>query len=286
MTYSELKLLWRSKLETIYDQDECDNLFYLSCYHVKQWGRSRVLFEKDNVLTEEDEQSFNEILKPLLTQKPIQYIFGETEFYQLKFKVDEDVLIPRPETEELVDWIVQDFMGKRNVKFLDIGTGSGCIAISLAKNMIHPQAYAMDISNQALTVAQINANELNVELHLLKADILEMTDMVVDEHFNLIVSNPPYILKDEAVNMQQNVVGFEPHTALFVTNNDPLQFYKAIADFTLLNLQKDGSLYLETHEEYNEKVKQMLNEKGFYNITSKKDLQNKPRFLKASLQQI
>jgi release factor glutamine methyltransferase len=284
MTYSELKLHWRGKLETIYDQDECDNLFYLTCYYIKQWGRSRVLFEKDNVLTEADEKAYSEVLKPLLTQKPIQYIFGETEFYQLKFKVDEDVLIPRPETEELVDWIVQDFMGKRNVKFLDIGTGSGCIAISLAKNMIHPQAYAMDISSQALTVAEINASELNVELHLLKADILEMSDVVVDENFNLIVSNPPYILKEEAVNMRQNVAGFEPHIALFVTNNDPLQFYKAIADFTLLNLQKDGVLYLETHEEYNEQVKQMLQEKGFSNVVSKKDLQNKPRFVKATLQ--
>jgi release factor glutamine methyltransferase len=175
-------------------------------------------------------------------------------------------------------------MGKRNVKFLDIGTGSGCIAISLAKNMIHPQAYAMDISSQALTVAQINASELNVELHLLKADILEMSDVVVDENFNLIVSNPPYILKEEAVNMRQNVAGFEPHIALFVTNNDPLQFYKAIADFTLLNLQKDGALYLETHEEYNEQVKQMLQEKGFSNVVSKKDLQNKLRFVKATLQ--
>lgn len=283
MTYSELKLLWRSKLETIYDQDECDNLFYLSCYHIKEWGRSRVLFEKDNILTLDDEKAFNEILKPLLTQKPIQYIFGETEFYQLKFKVDEDVLIPRPETEELVDWIVQDFMGKRNIKFLDIGTGSGCIAISLAKNMIHPQAYAMDISNQALTVAQVNANELNVELQLLKADILEMNDVVVDEHFNLIVSNPPYILKNELTSMRQNVVGFEPHTALFVTNNDPLQFYIAIADFALLNLQKEGNIYVETHEKYNEQVKIMLQEKGFSNVTSKKDLQNKPRFVKATL---
>jgi release factor glutamine methyltransferase len=283
MTYSELKLLWRAKLESIYDQDECDNLFYLTCYHLKQWGRSRVLFEKDNVLSVDDEKSFNEILKPLLTQKPIQYIIGETEFYQLKFKVDEDVLIPRPETEELVDWIVQDFMGKRNIKFLDIGTGSGCIAISLAKNMIHPQAYAMDISNQALTVAQINANELNVNLHLLKADILEMTEVVVDEHFNLIVSNPPYILKEEAVNMRQNVIGFEPHEALFVTNNDPLQFYNAIADFALLNLEKDGRLYFETHENYNEQVKLMLQGKGFSDVSIKKDLQNKPRFVKASL---
>jgi release factor glutamine methyltransferase len=283
MTYSELKLLWRNKLETIYDQDECDNLFYLTCYHIKQWGRSRVLFEKDNILTEEDEKAFNEILKPLLTQKPIQYIFGETEFYQLKFKVDEDVLIPRPETEELVDWIVQDYMGKRNIKFVDIGTGSGCIAISLAKNMIHPQAFAMDISNQALTVAEINAHELNVELHLLKADILEMTDVVVDENFNLIVSNPPYILREEAINMRQNVINFEPHTALFVTNNDPLQFYKAIADFALLNLQKEGNLYFETHENHNEQVKSMLAEKGFANIASKKDLQNKPRFVRATL---
>jgi len=283
MTYSELKLLWRSKLEAIYDQDECDNLFYLTCYHIKQWGRSRVLFEKDNELSEDDEKEFGEILKPLLTQKPIQYIFGETEFYQLKFKVDEDVLIPRPETEELVDWIVQDYMGKRNIKFLDIGTGSGCIAISLAKNMIHAQAYAMDISSQALTVAEINAQELNVELHLLKADILEMSDVVVDENFNLIVSNPPYILKEEAVNMRHNVVAFEPHTALFTTNNNPLQFYIAIADFALLNLQKEGNLYFETHEEYNEQVKQMLQEKGFTNVMTKKDLQNKSRFVRASL---
>jgi release factor glutamine methyltransferase len=283
MTYSELKLLWRSKLEAIYDQDECDNLFYLTCYHIKQWGRSRVLFEKDNELSEDDEKEFGEILKSLLTQKPIQYIFGETEFYQLKFKVDEDVLIPRPETEELVDWIVQDYMGKRNIKFLDIGTGSGCIAISLAKNMIHAQAYAMDISSQALTVAEINAQELNVELHLLKADILEMSDVVVDENFNLIVSNPPYILKEEAVNMRHNVVAFEPHTALFTTNNNPLQFYIAIADFALLNLQKEGNLYFETHEEYNEQVKQMLQEKGFTNVMTKKDLQNKSRFVRASL---
>lgn len=283
MTYSELKLLWRSKLELIYDQDECDNLFYLACYHIKQWGRSRVLFEKDNELNMEEENAFNGILKPLLTNKPIQYIFGETEFYQLKFKVDEDVLIPRPETEELVDWIVKDHMGKRNLKFLDIGTGSGCIAISLAKNMIQAGAFALDISNQALTVAEINARELNVDLQLLKADILEMTDAVVDEFFNIIVSNPPYILKAEEVQMKQNVIGFEPHIALFVTNNDPLQFYKAIADFALLNLQKDGSLYFETHEDYNDKVKLMLQEKGFINVVSKRDLQNKYRFIKANL---
>lgn len=283
MTYSELKLLWRNKLEPIYDQDECDNLFYLTCYYIKQWGRSRVLFEKDNVLTEEDEIAFAEILKPLLTNKPIQYIFGETEFYQLKFKVDEDVLIPRPETEELVDWIVKDNMGKRNIKFLDIGTGSGCIAISLAKNMIHPEAFAMDISSQALTVAQVNAQELNVDLNLLKADILEMTDVVVDEHFDLIVSNPPYILKEEAVNMRQNVIGYEPHTALFCTNNDPLQFYKAIADFALLNLKKGGNLYFETHEDYHHQVVEMLKNKGFSNVTTKKDLQNKPRFIRANL---
>jgi release factor glutamine methyltransferase len=283
MTYSELKLLWRSKLEKIYDQDECDNLFYLSCYQVKEWGRSRVLFEKDNQLTQEDEKAFAEVLKHLLNHKPIQYIFGETEFYQLKYKVDEDVLIPRPETEELVDWIVQDFMGKRNIKFLDIGTGSGCIAISLAKNMIHAQAYAMDISNQALTVAQINAQELNVDLHLLKADILEMTEVVVDERFDLIVSNPPYILKSEAAQMKQNVLAFEPHQALFVGNDDPLQFYKAIADFSLLNLQKEGNLYFETHEDYHDEVKQLLHDKGFSSITTKKDLQNKPRFVKAVL---
>jgi release factor glutamine methyltransferase len=283
MTYSELKLLWRSKLETLYNQDECDQLFYLTCYHIKQWGRSRVLFEKDNQLSADDETAFAAILKPLLTHKPIQYIFGETEFYQLKFKVDEDVLIPRPETEELVDWIVKDFMGKRNIKLLDIGTGSGCIAISLAKNLIHPEVFAMDISGRALTVAKINAEELHAEVNMLHADILDMQDAVADEQFNVIVSNPPYITKEEANSLNQNVIGFEPHTALFVTNNDPLQFYTAIANFALHNLQQGGSLYLETHENFHGQVLDLLKEKGFVDITSKKDLQNKPRFVRAHL---
>ena len=283
MTYSELKLFWRNKLESLYDQDECDQLFYLSCYHIKQWGRSRVLFEKDNTLTPEDEAAFSAIFKPLLTYKPIQYIIGEAEFYQLKFKVDEDVLIPRPETEELVDWIVKDFMGKRNIKVLDIGTGSGCIAISLAKNLIHPEVFAIDVSSRALTVAKINAQELHAEVQMLQADILEMHDAVLDEQFNIIVSNPPYITKEEAPSLRHNVLGFEPHSALFVTNNDPLQFYKAIAEFALHNLQQGGTLYFETHEDYHQQVMELLKEKGFVDITSKKDLQNKPRFVRAHL---
>lgn len=284
MTYAELKLLWRNKLSAVYDEDECDNLFYLTCYFLKEWGRSRVLFEKDTVLNQDDKKRFNEILKSLVTNKPIQYIFGETEFYGLKFKIDDDVLIPRPETEELVDWVVKDYMGKRNIKFLDIGTGSGCIAVSLAKNMIHPEAYAMDIMPQALTVAEINARELNVNLNLLKADIFELADVVVDEQFDLIISNPPYILESESATMHPNVLFFEPHSALFVTNNDPLQFYKSIADFALLNLKNGGWLYFETHEIYNEKVKQLLESKGFFKVEIKKDLQNKPRFIKALLQ--
>ena len=283
MTYSELKLHWRNKLESLYDQDECDQLFYLTCYHIKEWGRSRVLFEKDNKLTDKDEAAFSAILKPLLTCKPIQYIIGEAEFYQLKFKVDEDVLIPRPETEELVDWIVKDFMGKRNIKVLDIGTGSGCIAISLAKNLIHPEVFAIDVSSRALTVAKINAQELHAEVQMLQADILEMHDAVLDEQFNIIVSNPPYITKEEAPSLKHNVLGFEPHSALFVTNNDPLQFYRAIAEFALHNLQQGGTLYFETHEDYHQQVMELLKEKGFLDITSKKDLQNKPRFVRAHL---
>lgn len=281
MTYAELKLVWRSKLINLYSQDEGDNLFYMTCYHIKNWGRSRVLFEKDNQVEEADLIAFNEILKPLQSHKPLQYIFGETEFYGLKFKVDEDVLIPRPETEELVDWIVKDYMGKRNLQVLDIGTGSGCIAISLSKNLIQPKMFVLDISAQALRVAEINAQELNVELQTLQGDILELADMVGDEQFDIIVSNPPYILEKEAAEMSNNVLDFEPHIALFVSDNDPLQFYKAIALFASNNLKKGGYLYFETNALYTEQVKNLLIDKLFSAVEIKKDIQNKPRFVKA-----
>ncbi|MCC6251817.1 MAG: peptide chain release factor N(5)-glutamine methyltransferase [Bacteroidia bacterium] len=283
MTYSELKLHWRNKLGNIYNQDECDHLFYHTCYYIKQWGKARVLFEKDTTLTPEDLNTFAQVLKDLQVHKPIQYIFEETEFYKLRFKVDEDVLIPRPETEELVDWVVKDYLGKRKIKLLDIGTGSGCIAVALAKNLISPLVYALDVSPKSLIVADINAKENNVEINLLNVDILELTDAVMDEQFDIIISNPPYILPLEADKMEKNVLAYEPHLALFVSNNDPLQFYKAISNFALLNLIKGGSLYFETHENYHKEVVELLKEKGFINIQSKKDLQNKPRFVKAQV---
>lgn len=281
MTYAELKLLWRYQLDKLYDQDECDNLFYLSCYQLNQWGRSRVLFEKDNVLSTDDEKKFSEILHELVLCKPIQYIFGETEFYQLKFKLSPHVLIPRPETEELVDWIVKDYMGKRNIQFLDIGTGSGCIAVSLAKNMIHPQAYAMDISEDALLVASDNAELLHTQVNFMCGDILLMANAQLDEGFDVIVSNPPYIPIAESAAMKKHVTQFEPHTALFVPDENPLIFYHTISDFALLNLQPNGALYFETHENFCEEVSTMLVQKGFSDVIIKKDLHNKTRFVKA-----
>ncbi len=174
-------------------------------------------------------------------------------------------------------------MGKRKIKLLDIGTGSGCIAVALAKNLISPLVYALDVSPKSLIVADINAKENNVEINLLNVDILELTDAVMDEQFDIIISNPPYILPLEADKMEKNVLAYEPHLALFVSNNDPLQFYKAISNFALLNLIKGGSLYFETHENYHKEVVELLKEKGFINIQSKKDLQNKPRFVKAQV---
>lgn len=282
-SYTELRDHWRKSLQGIYDMDETDALFYDTCYRLKGWGKSRVVFEKDTLLTPDEWSSFENILKPLKTHRPIQYIFGDTEFYNLQFKVDEDVLIPRPETAELVDWIVKDHLGKRNLKVLDIGTGSGCIAIALKKNLVHASVFALDVSAHALTVAQINADFYQVEINMMQADIFDLAEMQSDELFDIIVSNPPYILPSEKVNMKQNVLGFEPHIALFTQSEDPLEFYRPIVSFAKLNLNQKGKIYLETNEQYTPFVAAFLSSSGFNEIEIKKDLQGKERFIKAVL---
>jgi len=220
------------------------------------------------------------IVSKLNLQKPIQYILGEADFFGLNFKVDQNVLIPRQETEELVDWII-----KSNVlnapSILDIGTGSGCIAISLAKNIKGSRVSAIDISEGALKVTQENAINNNVNIDLFKADILDHSSIIPNQPFDIVVSNPPYVRELEKTLMQSNVLDHEPHSALFVSDRDPLLFYREIAARSKDLLKKGGLLYFEINEALGNETAKLLEEFHFMEIELRKDLNGKDRMLKA-----
>ncbi len=218
-----------------------------------------------------------------MQHQPVQYVLHEAWFYGMKLYVDEHVLIPRPETEELVEWMLKDAeTNKQPINILDIGTGSGCIPIALKKNMPAAEVWAVDISNEALLVAQRNADTQQTSITFQQADILNKPYPSVLPTFDVIVSNPPYIPLSDKTAMHPNVLQHEPHLALFVANEDPFLFYNAIVDFAQSHLNPGGSLYFEIHEAMGEQVKQLLTQKGFINAQVKKDMQGKDRMVKAT----
>ncbi|RZL18483.1 MAG: peptide chain release factor N(5)-glutamine methyltransferase [Pedobacter sp.] len=219
----------------------------------------------------------SKILTDLKTGKPVQQVLGETIFYGLPFKVTSNVLIPRPETEELVDWVINHVKDKKE-SLLDIGTGSGCIPIVLKKHLPHLNVSSIDISSEALKVAAENAQLNKININLIEADILKYS---TDKMYDVIVSNPPYIRELEKAEMHENVLIHEPHTALFVSDENPLIFYKAIADFALSNLNPNGYLFFEINEYLWEETLQILIDKRFKNIELKKDMQGKDRMIMA-----
>lgn len=221
------------------------------------------------------------ILSELKSYKPIQYILKETTFFNLPFIVNSNVLIPRPETEELVDWIIQENKNK-SIRILDIGTGSGCIAISLAKNLPDSIIFACDISVEALNQAQKNSELNSVDINIMQLDILD-SNVQLNEKFDVIVSNPPYITEKEKVLMHKNVLDYEPEQALFVPNENPLVFYEAIINFGLTHLKPKGSIYLEINEAYGKETALLLKKDHFTNTTLKKDINEKDRMLKGTL---
>lgn len=236
---------------------------------------------KLNNLSDSQLKILNEIIDKLKTSEPIQYILGECEFFNLKFKVNEHVLIPRPETEELVEWIIEN-ENKRGSKFhlLDIGTGSGCIAISLAKHLPNnAQVSAWDISPQALEVAKHNATINQVDVTFNQVDILNTN--TASQPLDIIVSNPPYITEDEKKIMTSTVLNHEPQIALFVPNNQPLLFYEQIANFAQSSLNIRGKMYFEINQYFANETVQMLHNKGFKNIQLKTDLAGNQRMVKA-----
>jgi release factor glutamine methyltransferase len=262
------------QLNGIVQEREIISLAYISIDFLLGYNRSDCIIHSDKDITSEVSDRIKQIIADLKTNKPIQHIIGETEFYELKFKVNEHTLIPRPETEELVKWILQHEF----TSALDIGTGSGCIAIALRKNK-GAEISAIDVSESALLVAKENAKINEVEINFLLQDILKTTAL---PKVDVIISNPPYVLDKEKEIMLDNVLNNEPHLALFVPDNNPLLFYKKIAELAFTSLSKNGLLFFEINERFGKQTVAMLNAIGFVDIELKKDINDKDRMIKAT----
>lgn len=282
MKLKELAVQFHSTLDLLYGADESQALFFMALAQLSGLKRNDYLLRKDETIAAIDLAKFEALLADLAKGKPIQYIFGEAHFYGLTFKVTEEVLIPRPETEELVDWIVET-VGSAQFganSLLDIGTGSGCIAIALKKHLPQFKVSALDIAHESLAIAQENATLNQVELVFLQQDILEIPQQKSEFTYTVIVSNPPYITQAEKEQMHQNVLENEPHRALFVSNERPLVFYEAIADYALQNLQNRGLLFFEINEHLGKETVDLLKDKDFINIELRKDMQGKDRMIR------
>ena len=282
MLLKEIKNIYHRELDAIYEQEEVDSFFYLVIEHYLDLERFVLALKPNLVVTKAEEQPLFEALGQLKLEKPIQYILGSTQFMDMKFKVNENVLIPRPETEELVRWIIDDFelIGNKQINVIDIGTGSGCIAISLAKYLKNAKVDALDISENALEVAQENASLNKVEIGFMQTDILKLE--YLEEKYDIIVSNPPYVRMLEKEQMNSNVIENEPELALFVEDKDPLVFYRKISEFAKSNLKKEGCLYFEINQYLGAETKALL-ANDFYEVELHKDMFGNDRMLKGKL---
>lgn len=268
------------QLAAIYEPQEDENIadWVLESLTGKR-GRDR-LSAKEEQLSTAQQLKLQSYTDELLKHRPVQYVLGESYFYNLKLFVDENVLIPRPETEELADWIIKSYPSGINVgHILDIGTGSGCIALTLKKNIPSATVYAVDIAASALAVAQKNAQDLDLDVRFQQLDILQPGAGMGLPELDLIVSNPPYITVMEQQSMLPNVLEYEPHLALFVHNEDPLQFYKAIEQFAAKYLKLSGSLFLELHRDFATDTEAYYRLKG-WGTELRQDMQGNDRMLR------
>ena len=276
----DIRKYYCDQLCSIYDKEEANAMILILFDHYFKIDRVRMALEPNLRLSESEMLTFHFAVKDLLKNKPLQYIIGETEFCDLKFKVNENVLIPRPETSELVHLIAksQQTTDNSQLTILDIGTGSGCIAISLAKQLPQSQVYALDISEKALCVAKDNAYINNVDITFIHDDILSLRNKI-ETKFDIIVSNPPYVRDLEKAEMRDNVLNWEPHNALFVSDDDPLIFYRNILEFAKTHLKENGEVWLEINEYLGKEMKDLCCEMGFSNVNIYKDFREKERFL-------
>lgn len=270
---------FKKELASFYDKNEVDSMLYIFFEHYFGVTRTDFLLHQDRKLSESDLLLVIYGVKDLKKYKPLAYIIGEWEFLGLSFYVNEHVLIPRPETEELVQLIINDYDNHPPNNILDIGSGSGCIALSLKHHFKNANVTAWDISDEALKVIDKNAKNLLLEIEIQKVDVLSKPKVKVK--YDVIVSNPPYITNKEQAQMQSNVLDYEPHLALFVPNENPLLFYEKIADIAVKHLTENGSLYVEINEQFGEDVASLFNKKGFNKVELIKDINSKNRIVKA-----
>ncbi|MBD0823120.1 peptide chain release factor N(5)-glutamine methyltransferase [Aestuariibaculum marinum] len=283
MKLKDIQQQFHLELDDIYGKEEVDSFFFLLIESFYNLTRIKLAMDPETLVN--DSSKLKEALELLKEEQPIQYILGETEFYGLPFKVNPYTLIPRPETEELVEWIIkhQPKLNHETLNILDIGTGSGCIAISLAKNIPNAKVYALDVSPEALKMARQNAELNNVSIEFIEANILNpdtWSDAFKSMSFSVIVSNPPYVREQEKQLMKPNVLNNEPHLALFVKDENPLLFYKAIAQYASSNLEKQGALFFEINEFLGREMIHLLTSNHFVNIQLKQDIFKKDRMIK------
>ena len=283
MKLKDIQGVFHKELDVIYGKEEVDSFFFILIETYYTVTRMQLALQPDYEV--DHYNTILDALQLLKNEQPIQYILGDTEFYGLPFKVNKHTLIPRPETEELVDWVInqQPKAINQQLNILDIGTGSGCIAVSLAKSLPNAKVYALDVSKEALKIAMQNAELNHVAVEFIEADILNITTYGSDFKnlkFDLIVSNPPYVREQEKEFMTPNVVNNEPHLALFVKDENPLQFYQAITQFALDNLNKEGVLFFEINEYLGHDMIQLLKNNNFNNIELKQDIFKKDRMIK------
>lgn len=270
-------------LQDIQDEQEIESFFFILTEYLHHLKRVDVALNPDFEISDAAIEKWNAILVELQQEKPIQYITGEAWFYGLRFEVNENTLIPRPETEELVEWIIESQKSKdqsQKLEILDIGTGTGCIPISLKTNFPQANVSAIDVSEQALEVAKRNAVSNNVEVNFIQANILEVEDL--NQHFDIIVSNPPYVRNLEKQEIKKNVLDYEPHLALFVEDTDALLFYRKIAQLALKNLSSNGLLFFEINQYLGNETVDLLENIGFKNIELKKDIYGNDRMIKCT----
>jgi release factor glutamine methyltransferase len=272
-------------LQSIYSKNEAESIAFLLIEHLYKATRTQILVDK--IITNFDEILLQTYIDRLLKNEPIQYLIGQASFYGYDFFVNSYTLIPRQETEELVNLIIKENNTNKNLKIIDIGTGTACIPISLFLNLVNPNIYAVDIDKNTLLIAQKNATTLQTNITFIEADILlwkmSLSVDLQENLFDIIVSNPPYIRELEKTVMHQNVLAYEPEKALFVPNENPLLFYDAIADFALKNLVKKGKLYFEINQALGQETKAMLEQKGFQEVEIIKDINENDRICRAIL---
>ncbi len=269
----------QSQLQGLYPDSEIKSFTYLIIEKLTGFSRTQIIVNKNTLFSLKQHHEIESFIEKLKRFIPIQYILEETEFYNLNFIVNDSVLIPRPETEELVDWIQKDNERNAMLSILDIGTGSGCIAISLKQQFPNACVDAFDISEKALETANRNAKRNNLVVGFSIVDILKQPD--ISQKWDIIVSNPPYIPEAEKSEIHANVLDYEPHLALFVPTNNPLLFYREIGVFAQKHLKKNGKLYFEIHRDAGLSCVNLLKEKGFQNIELRKDISQNDRMIKA-----